>query len=377
MTRRDFIFTTAAAPLAAATDRRARNWMDVRWTIDPRCVLPRGGPGTFDRGVVGDPCIVWDEDISNWRMFYFASPGTDKNGVPEGRIAGMAVSKSPEDIAPGDWRKLGPAEVSNPKDMTPPKNGHKFWVVMDPKNVNHAVRIDGRYWGLFVVGAPKHIYAASAERLGGPWTVVPEPVISPGAAPGAPDGKQPDTPTAYWFEDRREVVIFYKAYPAQPQAGQPGSSFGSSTVVAYWHPSRPTARKANQILVPGREPLWNRGWIGGFQLLFDPKKASWYALLNASPTPPEDRSNREPAPSLGGWAVCRDRNPAGIWEVDRKRSPFARPDRLSSAELDAGLGVNFWRHHLLVTPSGQARIFFNSGKYGTEQMYSLSPATAK
>ncbi len=31
----------------------------------------------------------------------------------------------------------------------------------------------------------------------------------------------------------------------------------------------------------------------------------------------------------------------------------------------------FWRHHLLVTSEGQARIYFNSGPYGHEQMYSL------
>jgi hypothetical protein len=38
--------------------------------------------------------------------------------------------------------------------------------------------------------------------------------------------------------------------------------------------------------------------------------------------------------------------------------------------MAAGLGTNLWRHHLLVTPGGKARIFFNSGRYGQEQMYS-------
>jgi hypothetical protein len=47
------------------------------------------------------------------------------------------------------------------------------------------------------------------------------------------------------------------------------------------------------------------------------------------------------------------------------------PDDLTDKELEAGLGVNFWHHHLLVTPGGKTRIFFNSGAYGKEQMYSL------
>jgi hypothetical protein len=53
-------------------------------------------------------------------------------------------------------------------------------------------------------------------------------------------------------------------------------------------------------------------------------------------------------------------------------SPFVTPEHLTDAQRKAGLGVNFWRHHLLATRSG-ARIFFNSGPYGMEQMYSATP----
>ena len=71
------------------------------------------------------------------------------------------------------------------------------------------------------------------------------------------------------------------------------------------------------------------------------------------------------------WAVRRGDDPAGPWQIDRRCSPLRQPTDLTSQEQAAGLGVNFWRHHLLVTPAGQARIYFNSGKYGTEQMYSM------
>jgi hypothetical protein len=110
--------------------------------------------------------------------------------------------------------------------------------------------------------------------------------------------------------------------------------------------------------------------VGGFQLLRDAERSSWYALLNGSPTPPEDISNREPAPCVGGWAICESSNPDEKWKLDTKHSPFLYPANLTQEQLKAGLGVNFWRHHLLVTPSGRARIFFNSGRYGVEQMYS-------
>ena len=253
------------------------------------------------------------------------------------------------------------------------RGGHKFWVVMDPLRTNRAARILGRYWGLHVSGASKNIYVVSAERLAGPWTAVEKPILSPDTEGAAPDGKHCDTPTAYWFEDLGKVLIFYKAYPLRAQLGQPNAPFGSSSVVAYWRPGDAAAAKGRQILVPGRGKEFCRGWVGGVQLLHDYQRKSWYALLNGSPTSPEDISHREPAPSLGGWAVSQDGKADGTWEVDHQHSPFLYPEQLTPEQLKAGLGVNFWRHHLLVTPAGRARIFFNSGQYGTEQMYSLVP----
>jgi len=98
-------------------------------------------------------------------------------------------------------------------------------------------------------------------------------------------------------------------------------------------------------------------------------------LTSGSPTPPENESHREPAPSLAGWAEVTGFE--SEWVVDNENSPFRYPKDLSVKEIEAGLGVNFWRHHLLVTPGGQIRIFFNSGAYGKEQMYSLAPATVE
>ncbi len=366
MLRRTFLQMPAALS--------ARPWMARGWQIDPRCVLPRGAGGAFDSKVAGDPCIVWDAAANTWRMFYFASSHGDPTpGRAEALVAGMAVARSAEEIGPGDWTKTGQVPLANPGDLFRGRPGHKWWVAMDPKRVNRAAKVDGRYWALFVsTSGVKHIQAAWARRLEGPWTVVKEPILSPGQAPDAPDGKHCDTPTAYWFEDRGAFLIFYKAYPEHAQTGQPGAPFGSSSVAAWWKPGAPAAQKGAQLLVPGRGSQWNRGWVGGLQLLWDPA-AGWYGLTNGSPTPPEDLSHREPAPSLAGWATCRGAVPDRHWETDTAHSPFRYPNDLTAAELKAGLGVNFWRHHLLVTPSGRARIFFNSGQYGTEQMYSMAP----
>lgn len=371
MHRRDFISAALVNAFHGQSAPAAPHWMTFRWTIDPRCVLARGAANEYDGAVVGDPCIVWDDEIDTWRMFYFAGACKDYEATPsQWTFAGMALSKSAEKIEPGDWTKAGPVPLADKPGKRP---GHKFWVVMDATHPNRAAKVNDRYWGLHVSGASKHIYAASAERLAGPWTCVEEPVLSPSTEGAAPDSKHCDTPTAFWFGDLDRALIFYKAYPMRAQASQPNSPFGSSSMVARWHPRDVSAEKCRQFLVPGKGQEFCRGWVGGVQLIRDTQSPRWYALLNGSPTPPEDRSNREPPPSLGGWAICRDNRADGAWEVDTEHSPIVSPDDLGATEGNGAIGVNFWRHHLLITPRGRARIFLNSGKYGTEQLYSLIP----
>jgi hypothetical protein len=361
-----------AKPAAPLPDFRT-----LSWQIDPRPVLARGGEGSLDRGVVGDPCIVWDEAVGTWRMFYFASGVHPETGARGPRTA-QALAASAEDIGPGDWRKLGLIPFTNPEALINPNDFHKFWVVIDALRPNHAAQIDGRYWGVFTASIRmeggrmhKHLQVASAPALAGPWTLRAQPIVFPGEG-DALDALHADTPSAFWFEDRQRVGIFYKGYPVEPQAEQPKAPFGSGTILATWHPRDERAQQVRIVMRAGRTEAWNQGWMSSIQLFRTPAGA-WYGLHNASPTPPVDRSHREPAPSLGGWVVCDGHPLDGNWQADTRHSPFRHPDQLTPAERAAGVGVNFWRHYLLVTPRGQVRIFFNSGAYGTEQMYSLVP----
>ncbi|MDO8543784.1 MAG: hypothetical protein Q7S40_25360 [Opitutaceae bacterium] len=359
------------AVIDASTDFRR-----LRWSIDPRPVLTRGGEGSIDRGVVGDPCIVWDDELDTWRMFYFANGHHPHTGARGPRTA-MALAASAEQIGPGDWRKVGLLGFTNPAALINPNDYHKWWVVMDAGRPNRASRIEEKYWAVFTASKrmpggrmQKHIQAAHAEKLAGPWTLLAQPIIAP--EPGRLDSLHADTPSAFWFTDRKQIAIFYKGYPIEGQATQPGSAFGSGTLVAAWNPSEPRARNVRVVMRAAQGRGWNQGWMSSIQLLGGPT-LGWFGLHNGSPTPPADQSHREPAPSLGGWVVCDGDPFEGSWRPDGSSSPFVYPDKLTPPENAAGLGVNFWRHHLLVTPQGNARIFFNSGSYGAEQMYSLVP----
>lgn len=365
-----FAATTAAPNLH--TDLRT-----ISWKIDPRPILARGPEGSFDRGVVGDPCIVWDESANTWRMFYFANGVHPQTGAKGPRTA-MALAASVEEIGPGNWKKTGLLAFTNPDALVNPNDYHKWWVVMDADRPNHATRINGKFWAVFTASQRmpngrmhKHLQAASSETLAGPWTLQSAPILAP--EPGALDALHADTPSAFWFADRQTIGIFYKGYPTDPQIEQPRAAFGSGTILATWHPNDKYARKVRILMRAGQTAAWNQGWMSSIQLLRSPDRPAWYGLHNASPTPPADQSHREPAPSLGGWVVCDGHPLEGSWQADEVHSPFVYPEKLSAAERAAGLGVNFWRHHLLVTPQGKVRIFFNSGAYGTEQLYSLVP----
>lgn len=325
-----------------------------RWRRMGRVVLPRGPAGSFDSGIVGDPCIVWDDAVGTWRMFYFAL-GESFVGT------GVAVARSPHEVDAGDWSKAGRLPIEGALA----DHAHKFWVLTDPRRPGHAARIDGEHVAFFTVfaGGAKAVGRARAAQLAGPWRTDAQPVILPGRA-DACDARGADAVTAYWFAERGCALLFYMAYPDQPQAEQPASPLGPCQAVAILEPGAAEAEKLGPILRPGG---WCRGWIGGLQLL-PGEDAGWVGLLNGSPTPVHE-GHGEPDPSLGGWARSARPFPDGGWALDRAHSPIERPDQLSDAERQTGESTNFWRHHLLALPDGRARIYYNSGEYGAEQIY--------
>ena len=332
------------------------NWMAQTWTLDPRCVLPRGAAGSFDDHVVGDPCIVWDDRINSWRMFYFAATTNDVCS------SACAVARSAEEIGSGHWRKTGQISFTNPRDLYKATGWHKPWIVLDPARDNQAATIDGRYWLLWSSTSPgKVIQAAWSQTLAGPWTIVKEPLLVP-SGNDASDGLNCDTPSAYWFADRGEVLIYYMAYPKVAQAGQPGAfriSDPGSTVdtrPVACGPCRASPRARQRAGVGER-------LAGRLQLLHD-EQIGWYALLNASPTSPDEAGNREPAPSLGGWAVCRGDDPTGPWQIDRRCSPLRHPAKTDQPRAGGRSGCEL----LAASPAGHA------GRPG-EDLFQLGSST--
>ncbi len=330
-------------------------------------IMHHGQPGEYDSSVIGDPCIVWDESQQKYRMYYFAQRHV--NGKEENRNAN-AISKSAVEVGPGDWVKQGLVEFSNPELLG--INGHKAFVVLDPYRPHVPARIEGKYWMVQSVynGYNKTIWLATADELVGPWTVYPEPVIDLGT-PDEFDGYNCDSPTAYWFAERNQVVIYYKGYPQRPQADQPTSPLGSSPAAAVMSPSDTVATKLGKIILPSPEPgHWTFGWLSTPQI-FKAANGGWFGLLNASPTPPvpveEEPAMREPAPSHGGWVYTPEEWPTKGWEA------FAEPvewiHKIPEDAQKLGEGTNFWKHQILVQPDGTMTMYYHSGNYGKERLF--------
>ena len=324
-------------------------------------VLPRNESGAGSH-VMGDPCIVWDEEISNWRMILFSDPPGHGQAIHLG---------DPSEIGPGSWQFEGPLVFTNPEAL-PGGSTHKPWVVMDPYRPNHPAKIDDHYL-LVTVSLTrdnrKVIQQARAERLAGPWTLEEDLIISAGEMADF-DANHVDAVTAYYFPDRQELLYFYMGYPHQAQA-RAVSPYGSAQGVATRGLTEKTVTKLGVILEPCQQTgHWASGWVGGLQIL-PGKEHRWIAIINASPSAPNPQdktiAREEPAPSLGGFAYCDEEWPVTNWQWYPE--PIEWIEDLPPEALANGEGVNLWRQHILLLPDGSAALFYNSGFYGKEQMY--------
>lgn len=340
--------------------------LPMEWTRLGK-VLDRGAPGEFDSSVTGDPCIVWDENRGCYHMFYFAQRQVDGQEI---NCNGHAVSTSNTCLGGGNWKKCGELEYTNPQALL--GDTHKPWILMDPYHPNKASKLNGLFW-LFTAsfhGGKKTIQIATSSTLDGPWTIIDGLSIGPGDQ-FAVDGFHVDAPTAYYFERERKILIFYMGYPCESQAQQPSSPYGSSSCVACLDMDRMEMSKLGVALRPSLEKTsWASGYIGGLQL-FKCRTKGWYALINASPTAPcpvdMDESMREPAPSLGGWAYTEEEFPIMGWQV--LPQPIEYISDIPDSAVADGEGENLWRHHLVILPDRTAYCLYNSGEYGSEQMF--------
>ena len=329
-------------------------------------VIPRGGRDEFDSDVTGDPCIVWDEERGCYHMFYFAQ---HKEGAVEHNRDGHAICPNPIVENIHAWKKLGAVRFIR-DGKTVDINTHKPWILMDPFVPGKAARWNGYYW-LFTASIRdgiKFIQAAYSLSLDGPWTIDESLDILPGLG-GAPDGYHAEAPTAYYFQKEKKILVFYMGYPKREQAYS-HSPYGSSSMLAVIDSESRKIEKKGIILSPSEDKgNWSAGYVGGFQIMHGQNR--WYAVLNASPTPPceveKDKEMREPAPSLGGFAYSDEIFPDKGWHV------FSRPleyiEEIPEEAKKNGENVNMWRHHMLVLPEGKAVLLYNSGNYGTERMF--------
>ncbi len=242
---------------------------------------------------------------------------------------------------------------------------------MDAHRPNKAAFVDGHYWLVTVSftgnAREKRIQRASATDLAGPWTIEPGDLISRGG-PGDFDEKHADAVSGFWFEEFNQFVYYYMGYPdtAQPWSSSPfGNAIGVATQQVGQH-----AKKLGPMLLPSIVPgHWASGYLGGLQLL-PGTTHRWIAVLNASPSKPDQSASltsEEPPPSLGGLAFSDSEFPTEGWVLADE--PFEWIEQLPERAIADGEGVNLWRQHIVIA-NGVTRLFYNSGSYGVEQMYS-------
>ena len=318
-------------------------------------------------GVVGDPCIVWDEEISTWRMVLFSD-------APQDHGSAQSICLHTTNGLPDRWSPVEPIRFVGPH-----LSNHKPYIVQEAHRPNQAARINGEYWLVSVMCGPtgKFIQLARSASLAGPWTWDPAPLI-PQGGPGSWDEKHTDGVSGFYFPERGEVLYFYMGYPASGQR-RVLSPWGNAQGIAVQKVNERTAKKLGMLLPPVQQVgHWAGGWVGAMQIM-PGKEHRWVGLLNASPTPqnPEDKSiaRQEPAPSLGGWAYCDEEWPVKNWCL--LPEPMEWIKDLPPEAVANGEGTNMWRHHALVLPDGRVAVYYNSGFYNQEQLYLMLNADSR
>lgn len=348
--------------------------IDIPGTWSRRGLVLRGEDGAWGGFVIGDPCVVRDEEAGAWRMFLFA--------LPPGH--GQATcSGDPSD--PAAWRFVGPLAFTNPEALGE-SSAFKPFVVQGAGRPGEAARIDGLYALLVVAGHDaKEVRRAWSRSLAGPWTLEDGPLIPRGSG-DAFDARHTDAPSAFLFEDRGEILHFYMGYPLVPQP-HPVSPLGSASGCAVERIEDAAARgraalagtpappavlhRTGPVLAPSdRAGHWASGWVGGLQIL-PGRRHRWIGLANASPTAPraddESLSREEPPPSLGGFAVCDEEFPVQGWRWSD--APLEWTGDVPADALEAGEAVNFWRHFALPLAVGRLAVFYNAGDYFQEKLF--------
>jgi hypothetical protein len=220
---------------------------------------------------------------------------------------------------------------------------HKFRILVD--GGGKPIKVDGTYHGYAASwqdGKDKEIFHFTAAELTGPWAnrgkVVPVGLHT------EPDGFYTDAPNALYAN--HQVWLYYMAHPA---VSQPQFGLAQRVMLAIARDPNGVYRKQGTVLLPSSGSGWDRGYIGGTQVLGTPGHYVMY--YNGGATPP-DRAGWETA-SLFGVATAT--NPRGPW----KRSKLA----LARYELGSIEQANIWRPYRF-----GSRVFYNTGVTGHESI---------
>lgn len=269
-------------------------------------------------GIAGDPQVIRDGD--RFLMFIF-------------RFDGHQVSTSY--LAARNLRGPWSAE-------TKIINGyHKFRILVDASG--QPVKVGGAYHGYAASwqdSRDKEIFHFTAPSIRGPW--MNRGKVVPVGLRSEPDGLYTDAPNALYA--KHQVFLYYMAHPAIAQA-----HFGLAQRVMLSIARDPNGayRKQGTVLEPSSGSGWDRGYIGGTQVLGTPGHYVMY--YNGGASAP-DRAGWETASMFG---VATATNPRGPWK--RSTQPLARYEAGSIEH------ANIWRPYCF-----GGLVFYNTGVSGHE-----------
>ena len=196
----------------------------VEWTMDPaNPVLTRGDSGAWDDNLLYGAAVTYDG--AQFHMWY---------GGGDGSVQRTGYATSPDGTA---WTKY----AGNPVIDVGPQGSWDDWIV----RAGTVIRRGHRMWFMGTSAAGVHIgFAESTDGI--EWTKRPEPVLEPGAYPGAWDSPAMGNPFVV-FDGSDFHMWFVAGVDRTPPNGRVsiGYAFSSDGITWTKHRDNPVVSTAD------------------------------------------------------------------------------------------------------------------------------------
>jgi predicted GH43/DUF377 family glycosyl hydrolase len=230
-----FLFYDGAGP---------RGWLaclatskDLKVWTKKGTVLDFGKPGELDSAAACSPWVI--HDGKEWHMFYLGTPN-HSGGQEKVPSFPYVTMKAKSGSLGGPWVKQPEVVPFRTKPAT---------YYADTASPGHVVKLGKEYLTFFSASMKRTLGIARTENLNGPWTVDPQPILSP---------EEQIENSSLYFEPTNQTWFLFTNH-----IGLHGGGEYTDAIWVYWSQDLNTWDARNKaVVLDGQNCTWSKVCIG-------------------------------------------------------------------------------------------------------------------